>query len=223
MKRTLTVTLPFWLFSTEPPAAATTRCRRTAPTRRRWRRGSPAAAVASPPRPSPPPLPVRLAGSCCCLSTASPSVSVAGEARQQLLLSLHCVPLRLRDRRGHGAAPSPPSPARPWGHLETLAAVIDCGELVEVARSRERKMSEDSPATLPSGLSHIAPLRIPSMEEDEEEDSELLMVDMEMAGEDKLLSLNSGGRGHEGQFYLIIRWRSENDFENAQKAKMAKW
>uniref|UniRef100_A0A0E0HC65 Uncharacterized protein n=1 Tax=Oryza nivara TaxID=4536 RepID=A0A0E0HC65_ORYNI len=86
----------------------------------------------------------------------------------------------------------------------------------EVARSREEKMSEDSPATSSSGLSHIALLRMPSMEE-EEEDGELLMVDMEMANEDELLSLNDGGKGHEWQFYLIIRWRSENDFENVQR------
>nr|ABB47371.1 hypothetical protein LOC_Os10g22910 [Oryza sativa Japonica Group] len=75
-------------------------------------------------------------------------------------------------------------------------------------------MSEDLPATSPSGLSHIAPFWMPSMEEDEEEDGELLVVDMEMAGEDKLLFLNGGGGGHEGQFCLIIWWRSENDFEN---------
>uniref|UniRef100_A0A0D3FPJ1 Uncharacterized protein n=1 Tax=Oryza barthii TaxID=65489 RepID=A0A0D3FPJ1_9ORYZ len=82
-------------------------------------------------------------------------------------------------------------------------------------------MSEDSPATSPSRLSHIALLQTPSMEEDEEEDGELLVVDMEMTGEDELLSLNGGGGGHEGQFCLITRWRSENDFENAQKGQ--KW
>uniref|UniRef100_I1PFW0 Uncharacterized protein n=1 Tax=Oryza glaberrima TaxID=4538 RepID=I1PFW0_ORYGL len=83
-------------------------------------------------------------------------------------------------------------------------------------------MSEDSPATSPSRLSHIALLQTPSMEEDEEEDGELLVVDMEMTGEDELLSLNGGGGGHEGQFYLITRWRSENDFENAQKGQNGK-
>jgi hypothetical protein len=70
---------------------------------------------------------------------------------------------------------------------------------------------------------HIALLQMPSMEE-EEEDGELLMVDMEMADEDELLSLNDGGKGHERQFYLIIRWRSEIDFENVQKGQnFAKW
>uniref|UniRef100_A0A0D9ZDP0 Uncharacterized protein n=1 Tax=Oryza glumipatula TaxID=40148 RepID=A0A0D9ZDP0_9ORYZ len=83
-------------------------------------------------------------------------------------------------------------------------------------------MSEDSPATSPSRLSHIALLQTPSMEEDEEEGGELLVVDMEMTGEDELLSLNGGGGGHEGQFCLITRWRSENDFENAQKGQNGK-
>jgi hypothetical protein len=60
------------------------------------------------------------------------------------------------------------------------------------------------------------------MEEDEEEDGELLVVDMEMTGEDELLSLNGGGGVHEGQFCLITRWRSENYFENAQKGQNGK-
>jgi hypothetical protein len=63
---------------------------------------SPATAAASPPRPPPPPSPARLASNCCCLSTASPSASVAGEAHQQLLLPLHRIPLRLRHWQGHG-------------------------------------------------------------------------------------------------------------------------
>ena len=43
-----------------------------------------------------------------------------------------------------------------------------------------------------------------------------------LAGEDELLFLNDGDGGHEGQFCLIIRWRSENDFENAQKVQTGK-
>uniref|UniRef100_A0A0E0PNK9 Uncharacterized protein n=1 Tax=Oryza rufipogon TaxID=4529 RepID=A0A0E0PNK9_ORYRU len=74
---------------------------------------SPGTAAASPPRPSPSSSPARLASSCCCLFTTSPFASVTGEpsvagkARQQLLLSLHRVPLRLRHRRGHGATSKP--------------------------------------------------------------------------------------------------------------------
>uniref|UniRef100_A0A0E0R5Q6 Uncharacterized protein n=1 Tax=Oryza rufipogon TaxID=4529 RepID=A0A0E0R5Q6_ORYRU len=53
-------------------------------------------------------------------------------------------------------------------------------------------MLEDPPAISSSGLSQTALLRTPSMEEDEEEDGELLVEDMEMAGEDELLFLNDG-------------------------------
>uniref|UniRef100_A0A0E0CBK8 Uncharacterized protein n=1 Tax=Oryza meridionalis TaxID=40149 RepID=A0A0E0CBK8_9ORYZ len=65
---------------------------------------SPGTAAASPLRPPLSPSPARLASCCCCLSTASPFASVTGEpsvadeARQQLLLPLHRVPLRLRRR-----------------------------------------------------------------------------------------------------------------------------
>uniref|UniRef100_A0A0E0DKS3 Uncharacterized protein n=1 Tax=Oryza meridionalis TaxID=40149 RepID=A0A0E0DKS3_9ORYZ len=74
---------------------------------------SPGTAPASTPRPPPSPSPARLASCCCCPSIASPfafvtgELSVAGEARQQLLLPLHRVPLRLCRRRGHGAASKP--------------------------------------------------------------------------------------------------------------------
>ncbi|KAG8058661.1 hypothetical protein GUJ93_ZPchr0002g25122 [Zizania palustris] len=50
--------------------------------------------------------------------------------------------------------------------------------------------SHQSPASTSAGLSPTTPLRTPSMEEDEEEDDELLVEDMEMAGEDELLFLN---------------------------------
>uniref|UniRef100_I1PFV9 Uncharacterized protein n=1 Tax=Oryza glaberrima TaxID=4538 RepID=I1PFV9_ORYGL len=73
-------------------------------------------------------LALQLASSCCCLSTVSLSASFAGEAHQQLLLPLHRIPLRLRHWRGHGAAPSLPSPARPLGRFEILAAIVDRGE-----------------------------------------------------------------------------------------------
>ncbi|EAZ28712.1 hypothetical protein OsJ_12728 [Oryza sativa Japonica Group] len=74
-------------------------------------------------------LALQLASSCCRLSTASLSASLAGKARQQLLLPLHRIPLRLRHWRGHGATPSLPSPARPWGRFEILAAIVDRGEV----------------------------------------------------------------------------------------------
>ncbi|XP_062223582.1 probable WRKY transcription factor 27 [Phragmites australis] len=44
--------------------------------------------------------------------------------------------------------------------------------------------------TSTAGLSPTTPLRSPSMEEDEDEEDELLVEDMEMAGEDELLFLN---------------------------------
>jgi heme-degrading monooxygenase HmoA len=47
------------------------------------------------------------------------------------------------------------------------------------------------------------------MEEDEEEDSELLVV-------------RGGSGGHEGQFCLVTRWRSEDDFENTQNGQDGK-
>lgn len=62
------------------------------------------------------------------------------------------------------------------------------------SQSQSQSQQQPSPSPQPStsaGLSPTTPLRTPSMEdEEEEEEDELLVEDMEMAGEDELLFLN---------------------------------
>ncbi|KAL6889035.1 hypothetical protein ACP4OV_010061 [Aristida adscensionis] len=74
------------------------------------------------------------------------------------------------------AAPPPPPPP---------SVVVGAGD----ARQPQPQPQPSSPSTS-AGLSPTTPLRTPSMEEDEEEEDELLVEDMEMAGEDELLFLN---------------------------------
>ncbi|KAF0932935.1 hypothetical protein E2562_013134 [Oryza meyeriana var. granulata] len=62
-----------------------------------------------------------------------------------------------------------------------------------VVAGAEAAHQQSPPSTSPAGLSPTTPLRTPSMEEDEEEDDELLVEDMEMAGEDELLFLKGSG------------------------------
>uniref|UniRef100_A0A0D9YCB0 Uncharacterized protein n=1 Tax=Oryza glumipatula TaxID=40148 RepID=A0A0D9YCB0_9ORYZ len=151
------------------------------PRRLRHRQGSPAAAAASPPRPPPPPSLARIASCCCCLSTASPSASVTGKDRQLLLLPLHRVPLRLRPPAAAAASPPrpplPPPLARPWGRLETLAAVVDRGEATSSETVIDRGEVVGGGGEVEGGddvgglAGHLAVW---------EEDGELLMVDMEI-------------------------------------------
>jgi WRKY transcription factor 22 len=76
------------------------------------------------------------------------------------------------------SASSPPQPPPP-------SVVVGSSE------SQQHQQQSPSPASTSAGLSPTTPLRTPSMEEyDDEEEDELLVEDMEMAGEDDLVFLN---------------------------------
>ncbi|CAO2045358.1 unnamed protein product [Urochloa humidicola] len=74
------------------------------------------------------------------------------------------------------AAPQPPPPS-----------VVVAGD----AQHQHQQASPTTPSTSATGLSPTTPLRTPS--EDEEEEDELMVEDMEMAGEDELLFLSADG------------------------------
>ncbi|WVZ77048.1 hypothetical protein U9M48_024950 [Paspalum notatum var. saurae] len=59
------------------------------------------------------------------------------------------------------------------------------------AQQHQQPPSPSPTSTSTAGLSPTTPLRSPSMDEDEEEEDELLVEDMEIAGEDELLFLNT--------------------------------
>ncbi|KAL6606089.1 hypothetical protein ACP70R_041742 [Stipagrostis hirtigluma subsp. patula] len=65
-----------------------------------------------------------------------------------------------------------------------------------VVGTGDAQQQQPSPPSTSAGLSPTTPLRTPSMEEDdEEEEDELLVEDMEMAGEDELLFLSGDADG----------------------------
>jgi hypothetical protein len=81
------------------------------------------------------------------------------------------------------AAPQPPPPSVVVGGASAVP-----GD----AHHQHQQPSPSPTSTSTAGLSPTTPLRTPSMEEDdEEEEDELLVEDMEMAGEDELLFLNT--------------------------------
>ncbi|CAD6251178.1 unnamed protein product [Miscanthus lutarioriparius] len=78
------------------------------------------------------------------------------------------------------AAPQPPPPS-----------VVVGGAGAGDAQHQHQQPSPSPTSTSTAGLSPTTPLRTPSMEEDDDEEDELLVEDMEMAGEDELLFLNT--------------------------------
>ncbi|RCV04550.1 hypothetical protein SEVIR_1G010100v4 [Setaria viridis] len=79
------------------------------------------------------------------------------------------------------AAPQPPPPS-----------VVVGGAGAGDAQDQHQQPSPSPTSTSAAGLSPTTPLRTPSMEEEDDEEDELMVEDMEMAGEDELLFLTDG-------------------------------
>jgi hypothetical protein len=80
------------------------------------------------------------------------------------------------------AAPQPPPPS-----------VVVGGAGASDAQDQHQQPSPSPTSTSAAGLSPTTPLRTSSIVEDEDEEDELMVEDMEMAGEDELLFLNTDG------------------------------
>ncbi|KAJ1278890.1 hypothetical protein BS78_04G113700 [Paspalum vaginatum] len=80
------------------------------------------------------------------------------------------------------AAPQPPPPS---------VVVGGAGAGAGSGEAQHQQPSPSPTSTSTAGLSPTTPLRTPSMDEEEEEEDELLVEDMEIAGEDELLFLNA--------------------------------